>query len=192
MTFLHIGERRLKKLTRLHETIVHQVISYANNAIDESNLISRIKRAQREFVITRYRSTNSNLRTHLGRICKVAGVDMWIKPFQNMRSSAEIDFNKDFSQHTVASWLGHSESIATKHYLGITDDDFRRAAGIVLSEDEPDQKAKQNAKQHNAESGGAEYSVQKETQAMPGLFPLDAARCLSIPNHEVPPQGLEP
>ncbi len=59
-----------------------------------------------EYVITRYRSRNCNLRTQLSRICKAAGVDMWVKPFQNLRSSAEIDLNREFPQHVVARWLG--------------------------------------------------------------------------------------
>ena len=81
-------------------------------------------------MITRYRGANSNLRTQLGRICNVAGVALWGKPFQNRRYSAEIDLNRDFPQHVAARWLGHSENVAFKHYLRTTDEDFRLAAGI--------------------------------------------------------------
>ena len=55
---------------------------------------------------------------------------MWVKPLQNLRSSAEIDLNREFPQHVVARWLGHSENVALKHYLRTTDDDFLRAAGV--------------------------------------------------------------
>lgn len=86
-----------------------------------------------KFAITRYRSKNANLRTQLERWCKAAAVDMWGKPFQNLRSSCEIDLNNHFPMHVVARWLGHSESIAFKHYLRTTDDDFKRAASMNFS-----------------------------------------------------------
>ncbi len=44
-----------------------------------------------EFIITRYRETNQNLRTHLTRIIKRAGLEPWSKLFHNLRSTRETE-----------------------------------------------------------------------------------------------------
>ncbi|MDA1166076.1 MAG: tyrosine-type recombinase/integrase [Planctomycetota bacterium] len=77
-----------------------------------------------QFVITRYRSTNTNLRTQLNRIIKRAGLTPWKKPFQNCRSTRETELVERFPIHVVTSWLGNSPRIAMKHYLQTTDAHF--------------------------------------------------------------------
>jgi integrase len=84
-----------------------------------------------EHCITRYRDRNSNLRTQLGRIATKAGVDLWQKPFQNMRSTRETELANDYPQHVVCRWLGNSELVAAKHYLQLTDEHFEKATGEV-------------------------------------------------------------
>ena len=143
------------------------------------------------YVITRYRHRNSNLRTQLGRICKAAGVEMWQKPFQNLRSSAEIDLNQEFPQHVVARWLGHSENIAFEHYLRTTDADFMRAAGVdaqneVKGEAVDFEKAKQKAKQHSAALTRTNMMKHEKPPEEQGLLRSDAAECLNMRREEAP------
>jgi hypothetical protein len=47
--------------------------------------------AESEFVITRYRDSNTNLRTRLQRIITKAGVSPWPKLFQNLRSTRQTE-----------------------------------------------------------------------------------------------------
>lgn len=80
-------------------------------------------------VITRYRSSNQNLRTELNRIVKRAGVAMWQKPFQNLRSTRETELMESYPAHVVFLWIGNSEAVAREHYLQVTDTHFEKAVG---------------------------------------------------------------
>jgi integrase len=80
-----------------------------------------------EYVITRYRNKNSNLRTQLLRIIKRAGLNAWPKLFQNLRSTRETELAETYPMHVVCSWIGNTEAIAAKHYLQVTEDHFNRA-----------------------------------------------------------------
>ncbi len=86
-----------------------------------------------EFVITRYRDANANLRTQFNRIVRKAGLEPWKKPFQNLRSTRETELSECFPMHVVCAWIGNSESVAKKHYLQVTDDHFSRAVGVAHS-----------------------------------------------------------
>ena len=80
-----------------------------------------------EFVITRYRQKNVNLRTQLQKIIKRAGLKPWPKLFQNLRASRATELVNSFPGHVAAAWLGHCEAIAEKHYWQVTDDHFEQA-----------------------------------------------------------------
>jgi integrase len=81
--------------------------------------------------ITRYRDATDNLRTQLLRIIKRAGVDVWPKLFQNLRSSRQTELEEQFPSHVVCTWLGNSEQVARDHYLQVTDDHFAAAVKPV-------------------------------------------------------------
>jgi integrase len=81
-----------------------------------------------EYIITRYRSPNANLRTQLERIIKLAGLKPWPKLFQNLRSTRETELAETHPLHVVCSWIGNSQAVAAKHYLQVTDADFDRAS----------------------------------------------------------------
>ncbi len=81
-----------------------------------------------DFVITRYRDAEQNLRTHLLRIIKRAGLTAWPKLFQNLRSTCETELVETYPLHVVTAWLGNSQLVAAKHYLQVTDEHFERAA----------------------------------------------------------------
>jgi len=83
-----------------------------------------------KYVITRYRSRNSNLRTQFERILKAAGVPQWPKLFQNMRSTRQTELTEIFPEHVVCAWMGNSEKVAKGHYLQVTAEHFDVAAGV--------------------------------------------------------------
>jgi len=80
-----------------------------------------------EYVITRYRDKNANLRTQLLRIIRRAGVQPWPKLFHNLRASRETELTDEHPIHVVCAWIGNSQQIAAKHYLQVTEEHFRRA-----------------------------------------------------------------
>jgi len=81
-----------------------------------------------EFVITRYRDSNANLRTQLMKIIRRAGLEPWEKPFQNLRSTRETELYETYPLHVVVAWLGNTQAVAAKHYLQVTDEHFQRAS----------------------------------------------------------------
>ena len=80
-----------------------------------------------EYVITRYRDTNANLRTQLCRIIDRAGLERWPKLFQNLRSTRQTELEEMFPSHVVCAWIGNSKAVAQKHYLQVTEDHFHKA-----------------------------------------------------------------
>lgn len=85
------------------------------------------RRLSEQPVITRYRLSNPNLRTQLNRIIAKAGLLPWPKLFQNLRASRATELADEFPSHVCAAWLGHSTTIADKHYRQTTDDHFAKA-----------------------------------------------------------------
>jgi len=79
-------------------------------------------------VITRYRDTNKNLRTHLHRIIRRAGLTPWPRTFHNLRASRQTELAAVFPLHVVCAWIGNKRAVAAEHYLQVTDTDFERAA----------------------------------------------------------------
>ena len=84
-------------------------------------------------VVTRYRDSNANLRTQLGRIARKAGVVMWEKPFVNMRASCATELAKSYPAYVVTAWLGHSQAVAEAHYWQVTEDHLRKRRRIRRS-----------------------------------------------------------
>ena len=131
-----------------------------------------------EFVITRYRDTNANLRTQLLRIIGRAGVQPWPKLFQNLRSTRETELADDFPMHVVCQWIGNSQPIAAKHYLQVTDDHFSKALQKALQQPAVLPRT------------GPQSDLALSTQAP--VLQRDAAICQKVPKGQAPRVGLEP
>lgn len=113
-----------------------------------------------EFVITRYREANSNLRTQLQRIVRKAGLSPWPKLFQNLRSTRQTELSESFPAHVVCAWLGNSEKVAQGHYLQVTDAHFARAIKTEAEAlPEPCEEAAQNAAQQPVVSPRSEPQI---------------------------------
>jgi integrase len=83
-----------------------------------------------EFVITRYRAKNSNLRTQLERIITKAGLKPWPKLFHNLRATRQTELAQTYPDYVVCEWIGNSKAVATEHYLQVTEEHFERAAAL--------------------------------------------------------------
>src|SRR5206468_223950 len=80
-----------------------------------------------EYVITRYRQANVNLRTQLNRIIDNAGLKPWPKLFHNLRATRQTELAERYPIHVVCAWLGNSRAVAQEHYLQVTDAHFTQA-----------------------------------------------------------------
>ena len=87
----------------------------------------RAKSGDSEWVISRIRNPKTNLRTQMKRILKRAGIEVWPKLFQNLRSSRESELMKIHGVEVACAWIGNTPAVATKHYLQITDQDYEQA-----------------------------------------------------------------
>ncbi len=85
-----------------------------------------------EYVLTRYRDTNANLRTQLERIIRRAGLNPWPKPFQNLRATRETELAETYPIQVVCDWIGNSPTVASRHYLQVTEAHFRRAVKTAV------------------------------------------------------------
>ena len=79
-------------------------------------------------VITLYDENNQNLRTQATKIIERAGLEVWPKIFQNLRSSRETELAENYPIQAVCSWIGNTPEVARKHYLQVTEEHFKKAA----------------------------------------------------------------
>ena len=81
-----------------------------------------------EYVITKYRKSNVNLRTQFQKIIKRAGLKPWPKLFQNLRSTRETELMESWPEHVVCKWIGNTKAVAMESYLQVTNEHFKKAA----------------------------------------------------------------
>ena len=87
----------------------------------------REKNRDSEWVISRLRNPKTNLRTQMTRILERAGITPWAKLFQNLRSSRQSELIKVHGIEVACEWIGNTPTVAMKHYLQITDEDYEKA-----------------------------------------------------------------
>lgn len=122
------------------------------------------------FVIARYRSSDTNLRTGLIRILDRAAIPVWPRPFHNLRSSRETELANEFPIHVVCEWIGNTPEVARRHYLQVTEEHFKKATS--------------NPTSHTRADGGRPRHAKRKTAVSPA-FAKDTAV-------QIPPRGVEP
>ena len=132
-----------------------------------------------EFVITRCRDTNQNLRTQLQRIIAKAGLKGWPKLFHNLRATRETELAGQHPVHVVCDWIGNSQLIAAKHDLSVSDDDFTKAIG------ETAKPTRIPTQQPSARLGNAPHVMLARNEATPVLQGF-LNRCNSLPKRDCP------
>ena len=103
-----------------------------------------------------------NLRTSLQKIITRAGLEVWPRPFHNLRASCESDLVREYPIPTVCKWLGNTITVATRHYVDVSDEDVRRAAGII-------DLAVQNPVQHSPVTSRINLQQEKENPGLAGV-----------------------
>lgn len=135
-----------------------------------------------EFVISRYRDVDKNLRTQLKRIVIKAGLNPWPKLFQNLRSSRETELVETFPLHVVCGWIGNSAPVAAEHYLQVTSDHFERALQETKAVRPEEASAARNPARYTSELPVIAGSQKKE----PAEIPKDSDGFLPVPGSKLP------
>ena len=81
------------------------------------------------FVVETHRLKSGNLATQFCRIIRKAGLEPWPSLFRNCRASRQTELENSFPTHVVCAWLGNSPTVASRHYLRVTDGHFEQAIG---------------------------------------------------------------
>jgi len=150
-----------------------------------------------DFVIHLYRDSTQNLRTQFLRILRRAMVEPWPKPFGNLRASRATELRNFFPAHDVNLWLGHSQVIASRHYL-TAQKDFWESAKVLPTMKREVSNAKSNAtgSENNAKSNAASDRQMlpdvTQTHQKHGFRQTPAPDGNSGPSSEIPPRGFEP
>ena len=122
---------------------------------------------------------NCNLRTHLLRLLKRAGLESWPRLFHNLRSSFETELLEHSPSHVVAAWLGHSAVIMLKHYAQVTNDHFERVIGGKESSAESGADVVQKAVQQVIAGKSKEMTISNKLATKPLSVSLFAIPCES-------------
>jgi integrase len=138
-----------------------------------------------EFVVTRCRSGETNLRTQFTRIIGRAGLKPWPKLFQNLRATRETELNETFPMHVVCSWIGHSATVAMKHYLQVTEEHYQKA-GQNPGQHMHETTRKPSQRVETLDSGSA------VTSSSDRALRVSAKTCNDLRNQAIPPRGVEP
>jgi integrase len=82
--------------------------------------------------ISRYQTSNLNLRKVFLEILAKAGLKPWPRLFHNLRGSLQTDLADRYPLQCVVEWLGNSEKVAAAHYLKTTTNHLAnaQAAGV--------------------------------------------------------------
>lgn len=80
-------------------------------------------------IITRYEGVVHNFCAQLERWTPQAGIQPWVKPFQNMRVSCATELADKLPSHVSVKWLGHTEKIVDEFYRNVTDEHYQMVIG---------------------------------------------------------------
>jgi hypothetical protein len=143
-----------------------------------------------EFVISKHRPKSirntagnwegANLRTTFSRLTKRAGLTLWPRVFQNLRSTRATELADEFPGHVVSAWLGHSEDIAKEHYRQVTEEHFLRASSQALPDLMP----------HDAVLPRIDSQAQNQVHAQLVSAQEETAACGSTQPSEMEDRGL--
>ena len=62
------------------------------------------------------------------KIIERVGHEPWPKLFINCRSTRRTELQRQYPDHVINKWLGHSSAVAEQHYLQVTKDDWTEGA----------------------------------------------------------------
>lgn len=146
-------------------------------------------------VVSHYAPTTANLRTHMNRIIRRAGLVPWPRLFNAMRASRATELASEYPAAICTAWLGHSRAVAEAHYHMVRDEDFERAALTPIvsqSGAECVSLVSQNAAQQQTAPTGSNQQPCAQTEKGPAFIPIPSDSCSSLQSDLMGVTGLEP
>lgn len=143
------------------------------------------------YVISRYRSAGTNLRTSFERIICRAGVEPWERLFHNLRASRQTELSNCFPAHVVSDWMGNTVAVAEAHYLMTIPEHHQQAISRVTGGATAGaEMGQQPVPQADARTGSGRHAAPqtKKQQKLASASPCVAIDC---ENGSAPPVGLE-
>jgi integrase len=140
--------------------------------------------------ISRYQTTNMNLRKIFLQILAKAGVAPWPRLFHNLRGSLQTDLADRYPLQCVTEWLGNSVKVAAAHYLKTTTDHIATATaqGIALSGGEAVPRVGQGVGTSLAETTALSGNERKQKLE----FPEENGKAPISRGYSIGRAGLEP
>lgn len=74
--------------------------------------------------------SSAALRKPLQKAIGRAGLTAWPRLWHNLRSTRQTELERDLPTHVVCAIMGNSESVANRHYLQVTSDDFEAVRAL--------------------------------------------------------------
>ena len=147
-----------------------------------------------EFVIHKYRKGSGNWRTQFERLIRRSGQEPWGMPFQNLRSSREVELSEVFPWFTVCSWMGHTREVAREHYMSVPAEHYARAVDGESVSAGQEQAARIAAQSMHAEHRRTPQDQRGEDDetAFCGIIQGAATPCDHTEPQPIPPRGVEP
>ena len=106
---------RAVPICRKLQPILYELHQAAEKGVDE--MVPQAHRA------------HTNIFQGLRKIIARAGLKPWPRLLQNLRASCAMDWANERPLHQTSKWLGHSPTVATKHYLQPQDLHFVAVTG---------------------------------------------------------------
>ncbi len=82
-----------------------------------------------------YTNANQLYRKNVKAMVEKAGLTIWPKLFQNLRSPRETELAEQYPVQVVCAWIGNSPAVAAKPYLQVTDEHFSKAVHFPVQYD---------------------------------------------------------
>lgn len=79
--------------------------------------------------------SSASLRNPLMKAIARSGVKVWPRLWHNLRSTRQTELERDMPTHVVCTIMGNSESVANRHYLQVTEEDFDTVRGLSRKRD---------------------------------------------------------
>ena len=118
--------------------------------------------------------SSAAIRKHVIAAIEATGETPWPKLFVALRATRDTELREHSPGHVVDAWIGHSEAVARKNYLQVTDDHFDRYT--------------QKAKQYTAATGRiASHAASGDTKK-----PRDSRESRGLVQSLVGVTGFEP
>ncbi|HBE67464.1 MAG TPA: hypothetical protein DDW52_04875 [Planctomycetaceae bacterium] len=118
-----------------------RIVPLFNEVRQELEALREVQQARKpdksaQYVIQRYRDSETNLRTTFQKICDRAAVPRFPKPFMNCRQTRRNEMEKaGWRDAVLNAWFGHGKGTAAKYYSRATEEEYLAASGQNLGAD---------------------------------------------------------